>query len=57
MNTEIMNVDSPIFNGVLSEIPSAKTVHGEFPNVLIIKNASPSPKIVSPKMRINNLSI
>ena len=56
MNTEMMNVDSPIFNGVLSEITSAKTVHGELPRVLTIKKASPKPKMVNPKIRINNLS-
>jgi hypothetical protein len=56
MNTEIINVDSPILRGVLSEIPSANTVHGELPSVLMIKNASPRPKIVNPNIRINNLS-
>jgi hypothetical protein len=52
---ETKKVDSPILNGVLSEIPSDKTTHGEFPNPVTTRNASPMPKIVKPKIRIASL--
>jgi hypothetical protein len=45
-------VDAPIFSGVLSDIPSASTVQGELPRFVIIKNASPIPKMVNPKIKI-----
>ena len=52
-NAEIQNVEAPIFNGELSEIPSASTVQGELPRLVTIRKASPIPKIVSPKIKIN----
>jgi len=47
-------VDAPIFSGVFSEIPSASTVQGELPKFVIIKNASPIPKIVNPKIKMKS---
>jgi hypothetical protein len=52
---DIRKVAAPILSGVFNEIPSAKTVQGEFPKLVIIKNASPIPKMVKPKINIDNL--
>ena len=45
-------VDAPILSGEFNEMPSARTVQGELPRFVAIKNASPIPKIVNPKIKI-----
>jgi hypothetical protein len=51
---DIRKVAAPILSGVFNAIPSARTVQGEFPKLVIIKNASPIPKMVKPNISIDN---
>ena len=50
----IKKVIRPIDKLTFIEIPWAKTLHGDAPELETIRSPSPKPKITSPKQRKNN---
>ena len=49
----MIKVSLPILNPVVTDKPSAKTVHGLIPTAAVISNDSPNPNKTKPIQRIN----